>query len=306
MLKAAITIAISLTLGLSTNARARVQNGTRPAALSIIEAGLAPDGATPRYTIEASGADLRDVLAALLRKTNREFVINQDVTGPVSMVLRDKTLDDILAHLCRVARPPIVIQRGEMITVATVPPTATSHETDAVAAPAARLDGRPERAMAEPSGRTATIRTNYAPLAGQTLTLVQPVTLAIPDERPVALRAVLQQIEAQTRVPIRLDPRIPGDVGVAARFTDTPLSLVLESIGRTGALKWQFRPDGSVLVAPTDRMLLTVRGIPAWGSPSGVCPQCGRPVLSSWSYCPHDGRPLTSRSQGQRARPNSR
>ncbi len=277
----------------------RAQNGSRPGALSLIEAGFAADGSTPRYTLEANGADLRDVLAALLRKTGKEFVINQDVTGPISLELRDRTLDEILSYLAKVAHPPIVVKRGDMITVATAPPVVATGEA-AGAKPDAQA-ARNEKAQSGDRGRLAVFQANYAQFVpGQTLTLGQPVNLVIPDERPMPLRTVLRQIEGQTRVPIRLDPRVPADVGVAARFTETPLSLVLESIGRTGALKWQLRPDGSVLITPSDWLLVTVRGVPTWSNPSVSCPGCGRPVLPSWSFCPHDGKPLSIRNQ-QRA-----
>ncbi len=136
--------------------------------------------------------------------------------------------------------------------------------------------------------------------------LGRPVTLSIPDERPMPLRSVALQLEQQTRIPIRLDPRVPGDVGVAARFTDTPLSLVLESIARTGALKWQLRQDGTVVLAPSDWLLLSLRGVPAWGDPASVCPSCGRPVLGSWSFCPYDGKPLPPRGQIRQGAPQGK
>jgi hypothetical protein len=278
------------------------QNGMRPGALSIIEAGFAADGVTPRYTIEANGADIRDVLSALLRKTGKEYAINQDVTGPVSFVLRDKTLEEILERLQAVARPAISIQRGAMITVATVPPSAGESASRAMAAPT----GQAKRTGLGQQSRIEVIRPGQAALfGGQAGAWNRPVNLAIPDDRPIPLRTALRQIEVQTQVPIRLDPRVPTDIGLAARFTDTPLSLVLDSIGRTGALKWQSQSDGSILIAPTDWMLVTVRGLPVWGQPANVCPSCRRPVLPSWSFCPYDGVPL-KRSGNQVAPGRSR
>lgn len=276
-----------LTLLISTPLIAAAQNGGRSGALTLIEAGFAADGVTPRYSLEANGADLREVLAALLKKTGKEYVIDQDVTGPVSLVLRDKTLDEILQRLAQLARPPILIRSGETITVHLAPEVPASPEDK-------------PRKPAEPG--LAAIRTRYAPVVpSQTLTLGQPVTLAIPEDRPVALRAVLVQVERQTGVPLRLDPRVPADVAVAARFTDTPLSLVLDSIARTGALKWQLQRDGSVLIAPTDVLVLSLRGVQAFSSVA-VCPSCGRSVLPGWKFCPHDGTPLTVRGQGQSPR----
>ncbi|MBM3494395.1 MAG: zinc ribbon domain-containing protein [Armatimonadetes bacterium] len=280
--------------------RAAAQNGTRPGALSIVESGLAPDGATPRYSIEANGADIRDVLAALLRKTGKEYVINQDVTGPVSFVLRDKTMDDILEVLRAVAKPAIVIERGAVVTVSVAPPSPVQTQalggaaTDSARRSGNRATGnqRAPSAQQQRSQFEALRVNNASVLQNQALAFGQPVNLSIPDDRPVALRAALRQIELQTQVPIRLDPRVSSDIGLAARFTDTPLSLVLDSIGRTGALKWQAQADGSLLISPSDWLLVSVRGLPVWGQPSSVCPQCRRPVLPSWSFCPHDGTPV--------------
>lgn len=262
------------------------QNGSRPSALSIVESGLAADGVTPRYSIEANGADIRDVLAAVLRKSGKEYTINQDVTGPISFVLRDKTLDEILDRLQAAAKPAITITRGDMISVA----TATAASIGDADTPSA---SQASRAGLGSGSRIHTIRPSQAIiLPNQVAALDRRVTLAIPDDQPIALRTALRQIESQTRVPIRLDPRIPADIGLAARFTDTPLSLVLDSIGRTGALKWQMQLDGSILLAPTDWMLVSVRGVPVWGQPAATCPRCSRPVLPAWSFCPHDGTPL--------------
>lgn len=282
-MKVWFALLVSACLVLAVSAPA--QNGSRPGVLSIVEAGVAADGVTPRYNIEANGADIRDVLAALLRKTGKEYTINQDVTGPISLALRDKTLDEILDRLQTLARPAIVIQRGDVISVATAPADQGAGE-----ATTGRRSGTPAGART----RIEAIRPSQAlVMPGQILPLDRRVTLAIPDDQPIALRTALRQIESQTQVPIRLDPRVPADIGLAARFTETPLSLVLESIGRTGSLKWQTQLDGSILIAPTDWLLVSVRGVPAWGQPAAVCPRCQRPVLPSWSFCPHDGTPLT-------------
>jgi hypothetical protein len=301
--------ALVLALTWTSPGPAAGQNGARPAAMSLVEAGFAADGATPRYTIEANGADIRDVLSALLRKTGKEYVIHQDVTGPVSFVLRDKTLIEILERLRSVAKPPIRLDIGEMVTVSLAPPSPGAigiegHQVGALNAP--RNAGGQRASVGQQRPRIETIRVNNAlVLQNQALAFGQPVNLAIPDDRPIPLKTALQQIESQTRVPIRLDPRVPSDIGLSARFTDTPLSLVLDSIGRTGALKWQAQADGALLIAPSDWMLVTVRGLPVWGQPSSACPQCRRPVLPSWAFCPHDGTP-TQRQQRQAPQGRSR
>jgi hypothetical protein len=69
--------------------------------------------------------------------------------------------------------------------------------------------------------------------------------------------------------------------------------VVLESIARTGALKWSVQSDGSVLVAPTDWMRLTLGGAPLPpAAASTPCPRCGRPIQPDWRYCPGCGQPI--------------
>ena len=289
------TLALWLTILLVHAGGALAQNGYRPGALSIVEAGLSADGTTPRYHIEANGADIRDVLSAVLRKTGKEYIVSQDVTGPVSFVLRAKTLDQILQTLQGLSKPPIAIKTGDIVTVSIAPPPQSPL---GLAGNNRMAPGGLSTDRAQRPGRAATIRVN-SPLAlqNQAALFNAPVTLAIPDDKPVPLKVALGQIASQTQVPIRLDPRVPSDIGLAARFTNTPLSLVLDSIGRTGALKWQAQADGSILIGPSDWMLVTVRGIPVWGHPGNSCPKCRRPVLPSWSFCPYDGTPLSRQNR---------
>jgi hypothetical protein len=247
-------------------------------ALTLVETGRAPNG-KPRYSIEAYSVDLNTLITEVLRRTGEEFAVSQDVTGPVSLVLRNATADEILEAASRVARPPFRITRGRGIVVSLAP------EAEGPVPP-----GGIRRITTGPGRRVGPSPTA---IIDATSALQTPVSLDIADGRPVAMAQAMKALEQQTGVPIRLDPRIPGNLGFAARVTRTPLMVVLESIARTGALKWSVQSDGSVLVAPTDWMRLTLGGAPLPpAAASTPCPRCGRPIQPDWRYCPGCGQPI--------------
>lgn len=265
---------------------AGVHAQTQPSSsISIVEAGKALDGTQPRYNVEVFGADLGEVLGALLRKSGSEFSIDQDVSGPITLLVRDATLSQVLDRVKALARPPIDIKQGKVIRVSLMaPPTGQMGQQRQAGFALQNMNSQQARNMLnQVAGQNAGI----SPLAA----FPQQVTLDIAEARPARLADALKQIERQTSVPIRLDPRVPRDIGFCAQFTQTPLSLVLDAISRTGAFKWQLMPDGSVMVGPSD-WLRVQGGTLMAGYPTRPCPQCGRAALPGWTYCPYDGRPL--------------
>lgn len=258
-------------------------------ALTIVETGRTPAG-KPRYTIEAYSVDLNTLITEVLRRTGEEFTVSQDVTGSISLVLRNATAEAILDAVSRAAHPPIRISRGRGILVSLAP-------TDAGGSPGA--GGAPR--VAPGRGLLS------VPIAGSTpdvaSALQTPVSLDIPDGRPVPLAQAIKALEQQTGIAIRLDPRIPANLGFAARVTRTPLMVVLESIARTGALKWSAQPDGSVLVAPTDWMRLSLGGAALPSATTTPCPRCGRPIQPDWRYCPSCGQMIVHRVSPTRRSP---
>lgn len=265
-----------------------IQAQTQPSSsISIVEAGKAIDGTQPRYNVEVFGADLGEVLGALLRKSGSEFSIDQDVSGPITLLVRDATLSQVLDRVRALARPPIEIRQGKVVrvSVAALPVGQASQGRGQSAISLQNMNSQQARNMMNQMGSQ---NAGISPLAA----FPQQVTLDINESRPARLSDALKLIERQTSVPIRLDPRVPRDIGFCAQFTQTPLSLVLDAISRTGAFKWQLQPDGSVLVGPSDWLRVQGGAVMA-GYPTRSCPQCGRAALPGWTYCPFDGRPLS-------------
>ncbi|MCC6729778.1 MAG: hypothetical protein IT208_10615 [Chthonomonadales bacterium] len=274
-------------------------SGPRSSRPGFVLAETAPArGIRPaRYDLEAYGADIGEVLTAILRKAGREFSIDQDVRGPVSLIARDATLERILERVGQAARPPLRVTRDGFVRVSLaslgrLPATDTADQPPGGPHPA--LQGP----LRMPGGYP------QAPLLQQ-MALARPVTLHIPDDRAVPLATAMREISAQTRVPIRLDRRIPPDITFAASFSQAPLSLVMDTISRTGAMKWMLQPDGSLLLSPTDWVRLALGRSVVAGFPGQPCPKCGRAMMPTWSYCPYDGRSLSQR-KGPSSQPPSR
>jgi hypothetical protein len=116
------------------------------------------------------------------------------------------------------------------------------------------------------------------------------VNLDIREDRPIPLAEALQMIEKQTQARIRLDRSISPNVAFAARFVQTPLLQVLDAIARTGALKLVLQEDGSILLAPTDRLTILLGGAPVGVYPPQLCARCHQPLAASWRFCPNCGQ----------------
>lgn len=139
--------------------------------------------------------------------------------------------------------------------------------------------------LAGPAGTDITAPPRLIPAASGPA-LSRPVTLLIPDARPVGLGEALRQMSLQTGVPMQLDPDVPRDIQFSGRFTRTPLALALDALARTGALKW-FRHDGVVRIAPHDDLRLIIRAQEISGE---ACARCKRPMAAAWRFCPWCGR----------------
>jgi hypothetical protein len=121
--------------------------------------------------------------------------------------------------------------------------------------------------------------------------LARPVTLYVPDFRPITLAEALQAIGRQTGALLRTDTDVATDIRFSGRFTRTPLSLVLESLAKTGAFKWYAERDGTVRIAPHDDLRILLRAQQLSGE---ACLQCRRPLESSWRYCPWCGHAVVA------------
>lgn len=259
-------------------ARLGAQTGGLSVGVSKTEAGRT------LYNVRADGVEIAEVLKLLFNKVGEEFSIDPTVQGRLYLSIRDATFEQVLERVAEVAQPPIRIRRvGKVYRV-------TRNVEAEQRAEVAR-----ERMERLHGGGI------HVPMGYQALALNRTVSLDIPDQRPIALGQALRLIGQQTQTTIRLDKSIRSDIRFSARFTRTPLQFVLDSIAKTGALKWAFLSDGSILIAPADRWSLIAGGNVAIGYPSQVCPRCRQSVYVSWNYCPRCGQ-----SMPKRALPNDR
>jgi len=237
--------------------------------VEVAECGVDASG-RQLYALSARGASLDAVLRALLDRAGTQYSIAQDVTGPVSLQVRDATLDELLDRVVEAARPPIRLVRGPIVRVV--------RDASRTEGPPSGIRVAHPADMPYPAGPSAAARNGA---------LMRPVTLSIPDSRPVPISEALAAIERQTLVPIRLDPSIPPDVQFSARFVQAPLSLVLDSIAKTGALKWLVTADGAVLIAPSDHVRILLGNVELARTP---CAGCRQPLSTAWRFCPNCGR----------------
>lgn len=275
--------------GITPNRSASAQSG-----ISIAETGKTADGKAV-YSVRAYNVDIAELLSGLFRQTGEECVIDQDVRGPITLAIRDATIEQILERVQASARPAIKITRDKYTHVSLLPDPLTAN----VLTHRMQQGGRTGRINVPNAGGFG-----YNQILNQPSPLLnRPVTLNIPDNRPISLSAALQMIQEQTQVPIRLDARIPSNVGFVGQMTQVPLSLVLETISRIGAFKWLQQPDGSLLIAPSDRLILFLAESALASAP---CSRCNQLMLSSWKLCPHCGQTAERAKPGVQAAPRRR
>lgn len=275
-------LAITFSVGASLSSLVQAQTAVRRpegSGFTILETGKSPDG-KPLYSLEAYGASVHDLLTALLRRTGSDFTVASDVVGQVSLVRKNATIEELLGLLQAAARPGFIIQRGATISVIGAAGTLTE------------VPGIGDIRRVGPGAPAGTT------LLPQVSLLARAVTLAIDEKRPVPLSQALALLARQTGAVFRLDNRIPRDLGFAAQVTNTPLQVVLDSLARSGAVKWSIQSDGTLLIAPTDWLLLSLDQRVVAGASARHCDQCGRGIAPGWSYCPACGRPVSGRSSG--------
>ena len=96
--------------------------------LSIVESGPNKEGER-LFTVQADRIEITDLLRALFRKIDAEVAIDQDVSGPVTLVVKDAPFKDALQWIVQVARPPVKITRSKTDSVYHV-----SHDAEAMRA----------------------------------------------------------------------------------------------------------------------------------------------------------------------------
>lgn len=273
--------AFALALWLVTAWPALAQAPSTPViqpAVTVEETGIDASGRR-LYALSARSASIDEVLRALLDRSGAQYSIAQDVTGPISLQVREATLHELLDRVVEASRPPIRIVDGPVLRIVRGAPQASGGVR--IASPADLAHG---------PGPLGSARNGA---------LLRPVTLSIPDNRPVPIFQALAAIEQQTRVPIRLDSSIPPDVQFSARFVQAPLSFVLDSIAKTGALKWLLAADGTVVIVPSDHVRILLGNVEVARTP---CVGCRHPLSTAWRFCPNCARATGRAAPARRAR----
>lgn len=266
--------------------------------ISIAETGKDSEG-RPLFSVLADSAEVTDLLKALFTKTGDEFTIDQDVSGPIDLNIRDKTLEDLFQEIARTFHPALKIRKdGKVWRV--------SRGFDAQAAAEAirnRMEGngRFEGALQTPNGvmpRSGKNLLSTAVPLGETIPTNRYVSLDVPDARPIALSDALAQISAQTGFPVSLDKRVPRDLRFSGVIVRASLPLVLQEIARTSGLK--LIADGTqAVLAPTDQFSITFNGLQIGQMTAFTCRRCGHSISPLWNFCPNCGLPTPRGTQQQ-------
>lgn len=271
--------------------------GTRTG-LSIVEGGT--DRANNRlYTIRADNVEITDLLKALFKKTNGELAIDQDVSGPVNLSVRDLPFRDALQWIVQVVRPPIKIVRKENVYHVSRDIDA-KREFDAKQAASAIAErmGQGRNGIGNTGtlpyspGLNGTQRLGASPLLTG-IPMDRMVSLDVPETKPIPLAEALARISTQTRFPIRIDSRVPREVSFAGVITQAPLPLVLQKIADSSGLKVVANGMQAAFY-PTDQFTLRVNGLLLGQYPADTCVKCGQSLAAGWAFCPFCGQPSSN------------
>jgi len=249
--------------------------------ITIVQIGVDAD---KRFSIIADSAEIGEVLKALFGKAGDDFLIDQDVSGPISLKLTNVPMDEIFRRIETLAKPPLRIQRdGKQFKVSIAP-----QDTKKIAV------------IQNPNGLSFNQIPGIVPGvtdAYQNVTPAsRPVSIEVPKNRPITLGQALQQISRQTGFPVRLDPRIPAGLTFSGTITRSSLGMVLQALADTTNLKIVDYGTSAVLV-PTDQFIVRMNDVLV-GQKTGIsCPTCGVNLATNWKYCPNCGRPTALATQ---------
>ncbi len=250
-------------------------NQVRRDAVAITESGT---GADRRFTVIADNAEITDLLKQLFAKTGDEFSVEQGVAGPITLLVRDATLDQVFNRITEVARPPLKIRHeGNYYRVAV--------DTSAPA-------GNPPGVV--PGGVRPGIRRVF-PDVPAGYEILNPgnrlVTIDVPKDHPIPLSTALARISAQTGYLVRLDPHVRPDTTFTGTIVKASLSMVLQAIADTTRLRIVDYGTYALLV-PTPEFQIRFN-TDSFPFPAITCPNCHASVSSAWNYCPNCGTPLS-------------
>lgn len=270
----------------AVSARAGYDGPEQTGGISITEAGRDASG-QKIFDLKAEGADVIDLLKRLFSRAGvNNYEISPEIRQSVTLSMKGATANEMINKVGASTSPPLTIQATGRNVVVTRSPNAFSRAEEIRRRMEAIQAGRNGIGIV-PSGLSDAFGGTYRDAAA----LETPVTLVVPDDRPITLAAALQLMEKQTHVPIRLDPSLPSDIKFTGSVNRVPLRAVLQNIapgGSEGTLKL-IASTNQILIAPADRINVF------WGgaaiSSMQPCTRCRQPLLATWSFCPNCGQP---------------
>ncbi len=235
----------------------------------------------PLYSMQANNADITKVLAAIFSKSGDQFLIDQDVRGAISFSLKKMPITEILRFVEIAAKPPIHVERGEIIHVTREMslPRTTSEDTVRGIGSALGVYGG---ARENPS--------HSIPLGASNRNMVN---LVVPQSRPITLQQALHKIQEQSNIPISMSNEIPRNVQFTGQITNTPVNLALDAIAKTAGLKVLPLQNGGLLLTSGNSFRLFIEKVLIGSYPDHpllFCTKCHYPLSPNWVVCPNCGQ----------------
>lgn len=260
--------------------------------LSIVDNGV--DRMNNRlFTIQADGVDVADILRTFFKRAAAEVAIDQNVTGPINLSIKNVTFREALQWIVQVAKPQIKVTKGKNDSIYHVSRDLEAQRTaEALANRIAALSGPGGRAYPPVVPNTLgpqANRINSLPIIQIGVPGDRTITLDVPDDRPIPLADALSRISQQSRFPIFVDRRVPRELSFTGTITDAPLSLVLQRISSTTGLKLLASSTQATFVPP-DQFSIRVNDMLLNQYPNFQCSKCSQQISSLWSFCPHCGQ----------------
>lgn len=276
--------------------------------LSIVESGA--DAAHRVYTLQADRVDVAELLRAFFKKAGQEAAIDRDVTGQITLTIRDKSFREALQWIVQVTRPFIKVTALNGVYHVSLDPAAQAAQDARVRADAVRNAMRPGGVPSVvplpggPSGGSPFAGPHIGGIGGigwpAGIPNDRPVSISVPPNHPIPLADAVARLSAQARFPISLDPQVPRELNFTGIITEAPLPLVLQTIASTSGLKLVANGRQAVLY-PTDQLRILVNDVLLNQYPAAPCVRCGQMVSSAWSFCPFCGQPTPRGLQSGRA-----
>jgi type II secretory pathway component GspD/PulD (secretin) len=236
--------------------------------LSLIAPAIAQESQPPMapatVAVDSNGSDVRAVLHKLFTQTGKNFLVDPGAYYSLYLNLTNVTFDTAVEVICRNAGLDYTIEEGGIYHFFK-PKTAKSQ----VAAP--------------------TVEPTAKPLDASVLNIKVSTRL-----QGAEIRKVLQELSAQSGVPIEVSPEVKA-LRVNAMLVDTSLRYALNSITQAAKLAYSFTPKGTILVSdPT--LAASAQSNTAAITAKPTCDQCKASLEKGWKYCPICGnyvKPIT-------------